>query len=80
MSLMLHRRFFPAGDFLPGRRFAPEALPDLEPFAGRPDVDSFFDLADLEGFADFADLAGDLPDLRLPAPLSLSPEASVCRR
>ena len=80
MSLMLHRRFVPVGDFLPGRRFAPEALPDLDPFADRPEVVSFFDLADLEDFADFSGLAGDLPDLRLPAPLSFSPEASVCRR
>ena len=77
MSLMFHRRFFPAGDFLPGRRFAPEALPDFGPFADRPEAASFFDVADLEDFADFA---GDLPDLRLPAPLSFSPEASVFRR
>ena len=80
MSLMLHRRFFPAGDFLPGRRFASETLPDFDPFADWPDVDAFFDLADLEDFANFDGLAGDLPDLRLPAPLSFSPEASVCRR
>ena len=80
MSLMLHRRFFPAGDFLPGRRFAPEALPDCGPFADRPDVVSFFDLADLEDFANFDGLADDLPDLRLPAPASFSTEASVCRR
>lgn len=77
---MLHCRFFPAGDFLPGRRFAPEALPDLGPFADGLKVDAFVDLADLEDFANFGGLAGDFPDLRLPAPLSFSPEASVCRR
>ena len=77
---MLHCRFCPAGDFLPGRRFAPEALSDLDPCADGPEVDAFVDLADLEDFANFDGLAGDLPDLRLPAPLSFSPEASVCRR
>ena len=77
---MLHRRFFPAGDFLPGRRSAPEALPDFGPFADRPDVASFFDLADLEDFGDFAGLAGDLTDLRPRAPLSFSPEEVVWRR
>ena len=77
VSVTFHRRFFPAGDFLPGRRFAPEALPALGPFADRSDVDAFFDLADLADFASVEGLAVDLPDLRLRAPLSLSSEEVV---
>ena len=62
MSVTVHRRFFPAGDFLPEPRFAPEALPALDPLAGRPEVDAFFDLADLADFADFDGLADESPD------------------
>jgi hypothetical protein len=80
VSVTVHRRFFPAGDFLPGPRLAPEALPALDPLAGRPEVDAFFDLADLADFADFDGLTDDLPDLRPRPPLSFSSEEVVWRR
>lgn len=72
----VHRNLFSAGDFLPGRHFAPEALPALDPFADRSEVDAFFDLG---GFADFSGLAEDFPDLRPRAPPSFSAKEVVGR-
>jgi hypothetical protein len=70
----------PAGAFLPDRRFAAEALPALDAFAGRPEGEAFFDFADLGGFADFDCSADDFPDFR-PRPLFLfSTVEAVWRR
>ena len=74
---MVHRPLLPAGGCLPDRRFAADALPGLDAFAGRPEVEAFFDFADLGDFADFDGFGGRWPDLRSLPPLSFSPLGAV---
>ena len=61
---MVHRPFLPAGGCFPDRRFAADALPGLDAFAGRLEVEAFFAFADLGDFADFDGFVDRWPDLR----------------
>ena len=71
---MVDRPLLLAGDCVPDRRFAADALPGLDAFAGRPEVEAFFDFADLGDFADFDGFGDRWPDLRSLPPLSFSPD------
>ena len=64
VSLMVHRRF------------APGALPALDPFTDRPEVNAFFDLPGVEDFAEF----DGLPEVRPRPTLPFPPEEVVWRR